>query len=34
MKVETPSVSLGSMVRRRFNRLIRGDKAFEQEADK
>ena len=34
MKVETPSVSLGNIVRRRFNRLIRGDKAFEQEPDK
>jgi len=34
MKVETPSVSLGNIVRRRFNRLIRGHKALEQEADK
>lgn len=34
MKVETPSVSLGNIIRRRFNRLIRGHKALEQETDK
>jgi len=34
MKVDTPSISFMNIVRRRFNRLIRGDKAFEQEADK
>lgn len=34
MKVETPSISLTNIIRRRFNRLIKGDKAFEQEANK
>lgn len=34
MRVETPSISLTNIIRRRFNRLIRGDKALEQEADK
>ena len=34
MKVESPSLSFGNVVRRRFNRLIHGNKAFEKEADK
>lgn len=34
MKVETPSISLTNIIRRRFNLLVRGNKAFEQEADK
>lgn len=34
MRVDTPSISLGNMIRRRFKRLIHGDKAYEQEADK
>jgi acyl-coenzyme A thioesterase PaaI-like protein len=34
MKVETPSISLTNIIRRRFNRLIKGDKALEQEANK
>jgi hypothetical protein len=34
MTVDTPSISLGNIIRRRFNRLVRGDKAYEREADK
>ncbi len=34
MRVDTPSISLGNMIRRRFKRLIHRDKAYEQEADK
>lgn len=34
MRVDTPSISLGNVIRRRFKRLIHGDKAYEQEADK
>jgi len=34
MRVDTPSISLGNLIRRRFNRLIHGDKAYEREADK
>lgn len=34
MKVETESVSLGNIIRRRFKRLVYGDKAYEQEADR
>ena len=34
MKVETPSISLTNIISRRFNRLNKGDKAFEQEANK
>jgi len=34
MKVETPSISLTNIIRRRLNRLIKGDKALEQEVNK
>jgi uncharacterized protein (TIGR00369 family) len=34
MRVDTPSISLGNLIRRRFKRLIHGDKAYEREADK
>ena len=34
MRVDTPSISLGNVIRRRFKRLIHGDKAYEREADK
>ncbi len=34
MTVDTPSISLGNIIRRRFNRLVRGDKAYEREVDK
>ena len=34
MRVDTPSISLGNVIRRRFKSLIHGDKAYEQEADK
>ena len=34
MRVDTPSISLGNVIRRRFKRPIHGDKAYEQEADK
>jgi uncharacterized protein (TIGR00369 family) len=34
MRVDSPSISLGNVIRRRFKRLIHGDKAYEREADK
>jgi uncharacterized protein (TIGR00369 family) len=34
MRVDTPSISLGNVIRRRFKRLIHGEKAYEREADK
>jgi len=34
MTVDTPSISLGNIIRRRLNRLVRGDRAYEREADK
>ena len=34
MKVDTPSISLGNVIRRRVKRLFYGDKAYEREADR
>ena len=34
MKVDSPSISFGNVIRSRLNRLVRGDKAYEREADK